>query len=258
MSNEMRTDAAERMQRLVKTIDTARLLTEPLTNSIESLLQTSAAELNSDEASVLIREGDDGSLKFLSVIGAVADQLVNMRIPPGKGIAGFVMSSGQPMVVSDVAEEESFYSEVDKKTGYSTQMILATPLRHNGEIIGVLEYVNRRGEPPFEPFTPDEMDRAAIYAEPIATIVSAYESSRLLHQLGDTIIGGEPEADIAELRSWLTEMRATQEHREMIELAVLVRELSGRGEAERKLCVQILESLIAFTDSRPDTSYLKF
>ena len=36
------------------------------------LLEISAAELNSDEASVLIRDGDQGDLRFLSAIGKVA------------------------------------------------------------------------------------------------------------------------------------------------------------------------------------------
>ena len=58
------------------------------------------------------------------------------------------------MAVADVGQEDSFYAEVDKKTGYETQTILATPLRYNGEVIGVLEFINRIGEPPFEPFTP--------------------------------------------------------------------------------------------------------
>jgi signal transduction protein with GAF and PtsI domain len=128
-----------------------------------------AGEMNSEEASVLIREGDQGDLRFLSAIGKVAGQLINLRVPAGKGIAGFVFSSGQPMAVADAGEEETFYAEVDKHTGYSTQTILATPLRHNGEVVGVLEYVNRIGEPPFEAFTPNEMDKAALYAEVVAS-----------------------------------------------------------------------------------------
>ncbi len=257
MTDPSQNESAQRLRQLIETVDTARLLTEPLTRSIESLLQISASELNSNEASVLIRDGNDGSLKFLTVIGAVADQLVNMRIPPGKGIAGFVMSSGQPMAVSDVAEEETFYSEVDKSTGYSTQMILATPLRHNGEMIGVLEYVNRRGQPPFSPFSPLEMDKAAMYAEPIASLVNAYEAARLLHEMGGRILSDES-AGVKELREWLTGVRAAPEHQEMMELAVLVRDLASRGEAERRLCRQLLDAVTGFSDDKIGTGYRSF
>ena len=144
----------EKLKRFIETLDIASALTRPLARSIEELLRISAADLQSSEASVLIRDGDEGDLRFLSAIGEVAGQLLNLKVPAGKGIAGFVMSSGQPMAVADVGATDSFYAEVDKTTGFSTQMILATPLRYEGEMIGVLEYVNRSGEPPFKPFTP--------------------------------------------------------------------------------------------------------
>jgi len=248
----------EKLRRLVETIDAANALTEPLSRSIEELLRISAAEINSDEASVLIRDGDEGNLRFLSAIGQVAEKLLNMTVPAGKGIAGFVLSSGQPMAVSDVGEEQSFYAEVDKKTGYSTQMILATPLRHGGEVIGVLEYINRRGEPPFEPFTPVEMDKAAIFADAIASLVNAYESAKIFRELGQKIVANRESVDIESLRQWLKGLRSSSDHREMMDLAVLVRELASRGDSERQMCRQILESVLHYSDAKSDTSFLNY
>lgn len=249
-------DLPERLKRLIETIDIANILTKPLTESLAKLLEISAAELNSEEASVLVRDGDEGDLRFLSAIGKVAEQLINIRVPAGKGIAGFVMSSGQPMAVSDVGEETSFYSEVDRRTGYSTQMILATPLSHQGEVIGVLEYINRRGEPPFEPFTPIEMDRAAAFAEPIASLVNAYESAKLFRDLGERVLKTDSSGDIGVVREWLHGLREAPEHREMMELAVLIREIAARGEAERTLCREMLESVVRFSEQKNATSFL--
>lgn len=249
-------DLPAKLQRLIETIDIANILTEPLTDSIAKLLSISAADINSEEASVLIRDGDQGDLRFLAAIGKVAEHLINLRVPAGKGIAGFVLSSGQPMAVSDVGEESTFYSEVDKTTGYSTQMILATPLSHNGEIIGVLEYINRRGSPPFEPFTPAEMDRAAIFAEAIAALVNAYESAKLFRDLGDKVFSGQSAEDVRQLRSWLSGVRDSAEHRGMMDLAILLRDLASRGEAERLMCKEILESIVRFSDGANEVSYL--
>lgn len=248
----------KKFKTLVETIDVANLLTEPLTVSIENLLRITAAEMDSDEASVLIRDGDDGDLRFLSAIGEVADQLINLKVPAGKGIAGFVMSSGQPMAVSDAGDDQTFYAEVDKQTGYSTQIILATPLRYNGEIIGVLEYINRRGSPPYAPFTPKEMDKAAFLAESIAALVNAYESAKLFCEVGDKIMAGSDETDMSELREWLKNLRDSAEHKEMLDLAILLREISSRGDAERQMCRELLESILKFSDSRNETSFLSF
>jgi signal transduction protein with GAF and PtsI domain len=250
------THFGEKFRRMIETIDVANLLTEPLTASINNLLLSSAAEISSREASVLVREGDEGDLRFLTAIGEVADMLRGVKVPAGKGIAGFVFSSGQPMAVADVGEEATFYAEIDKKTGYSTQTILATPLRHGGEVIGVLEYINRPGIQPYEPFTPDEMDKAAFYSDAIASLVSAYESAKLLRELGDEVISGDHGETLQDLRNWLHGLRDSAEHREMLELAILLREISSRGPAERQICREVLEAVLKFSDRNSETSFL--
>jgi phosphoserine phosphatase RsbU/P len=249
-------DMSAKIRRLIETIDVANVLTDPLTRSIEDLLRVTAADIDSDEASVLVRDGDEGDLRFLSAIGKVAGKLIDVKVPAGKGIAGFVLSSGQPMAVSNVVEDSTFYAEIDKATGYSTEMILATPLRHDGETIGVLEYINRRGAPPYTPFTPDEMDRAGRFADAIASLVYAYESAKLLRDLGDKIVEDKERYDIDEIRSWLAEFRGGAEHREMMDLAVMVREIAGRGEAERQMCREMLEAVMRYTDSQTEGSFL--
>src|SRR5580765_4047917 len=220
-------DINERLRRLVETVDLANLLTSPILDSIRNLLTISAAFLSSAEASVLVRDNDDGDLRFLIAIGEVADKLMRMKIPAGKGIAGFVLSSGHPMAVADAVGEESFYAEVDKRTGYTTQTILATPLRYDGDVIGVLEYVNRQGEPPFAPFTPEDMDRAAIYADSVASLVNAYNSAKLLREFSEKIFA-DSGLDTASIRAWLNEIRESGQHRERLELAVMLRELADR------------------------------
>lgn len=255
MADSDNSNQTENLKKILETADAAHALTEPLTDSIKNLLKLTARSMNSEEASVIVRDGDDGDLIFLSAVGQVADQLIGMRIPAGKGIAGFVFSSGQPMAVTDVGQEESFYAEVDKKTGYTTQTILATPLRYKDEVIGVLEYVNRIGEPPYQAFTPDEMDNAAIYAEAIAALINAYESAQILYQFGEKMFAVDGEI---QFKDWLNNVRSTAGHRELIELAALVREVSMRGEAERHLCKEILESFLRYSESSRETSFLSF
>ena len=248
----------EKLRKLIETVDIANLLTDPLVRSIEDLLTVSASQNDSAEASVLIRDGDEGDLRFLAAIGLVAGQLLDMKVPAGKGIAGFVLSSGQPMAVSDVGDTETFYAEVDKTTGFSTQSILATPLTHNGEIIGVLEYINRVGEPPFAPFTPDEMDKAALFADAVASLVNAYESAKLFRDLGQKVLQDDADIDVTEVRQWLSNLRDSAEHREMMDLAVMLREIAGRGDAERELCRDVLEAILKYSNAKAETSYLSY
>ncbi len=248
----------KKLRAVIETLDVAHTLAEPLKHSIENLLSISAAELHSDVASVIVRDGEAGDLKFLTAIGQVAAKLLDIKIPAGKGIAGFVFSSGQPMAVADVGEQESFYAEVDRQTGHSTQSILAVPLRHHGEIIGVLEYINRIGEPPFEPFTPEEMDKAALFAEAVSSLVNAYELAKIFNNVSSKILSDDEQATLDEIRAWLLQLRESNEYKEMLDMALLIREIANRGDAERRLCVEILEAFARYSNKTSETSYLNF
>jgi GAF domain-containing protein len=247
----------------VKAVDVAEILTDPLTRSIENLLRLAARSIGTDEASVLVRDGDEGGLKFMVALGSVADKLMNVKIPPGEGIAGFVFASGTPMVVEDVAQAEGFYDKVDALTNYSTQTILATPLRVNEETVGVLEFINRIGEPPYRPYTPEEMDQAAHFADAIATLVDAHETAGLIETLFEhAASGGQANGDVSgsALRQWLSGVRSAPEHRDLLQLAVSLRDVASRGEAERELCRDMLEALARFTEKQSSVgiSYLGF
>lgn len=256
MPDHAENELQRRLRRLIETIDIANVLTEPVDSSIRNLLEVSAASLDSDEASILVRDGDAGELRFRAAIGKVADRLIGMTVPAGKGIAGFVVMSGQPMAVSDAGGDETFYAEVDRATGYSTQSILAVPLRFRDEVIGVLEYINRKGDPPFAPFTPDEIDRATVYADAIASLINAQEAAKLTRDLSKRSLGSVDEDDLAALRFWLKELHGSNEHSERMELAILLQELSARGDAERKLCRELLETILRYSDETRSAGFL--
>src|SRR5947199_5474431 len=175
--------SAAKMSEVIKRIDVSNSLTVPLRHAINDLLQLAAQSVGSAVASLLVRDGNEGGLKFLTATSGVTDELLALRLPPGAGIAGLVFSTNQPMAVADVSQEGSFWSEADRRTGFKTVTLLATPLRSNNEMVGVLEFVNRPGEPPYPPFTPSEMDQAARFADTIARLVDAHEMAQLVEAL---------------------------------------------------------------------------
>lgn len=253
----------------VRAVEVADLLSVPLTHSIENLLQLAAQSINADAASVLVRDGSEGGLKFLVAIGRVADKLMSIKIPPGRGVVGFVFASGQPMAV-DVSQDPNFYPAVDSATGYRTLTTLATPLRVGSEAVGVLQFVNRPGwenlpeGTPLEAFTPEDMERAAYFADAIAALVDAHETAGLVETLFELSVksaakdkGGE-EAGRA-VRNWLKEVRTAPEHKDLMALAISLRDIASRGDAERALCREILDTLARYTEkSAQTTTYLGF
>lgn len=241
--------------------DLSNSLTGPLKSAIDQLLQSSAANVGSSVASVLVRDGNEGGLKFLTATTGVTDELLALRLPPGAGIAGLVFSTNQPMAVADVSHEGSFWSEADRRTGFKTVTVLATPLRSNNEMVGVLEFINRPGEPPYPPFTPVEMDHAARFADPIARLVDAYEMAHLIESLFNVsirdILQASPgtERSTDRLREWLSENSLAGAHRDLAMLWVSIHEVVMRGDAERELCRDLLQTLARFTEKRSSSSF---
>jgi GAF domain-containing protein len=249
----------------INAIDVSNSLSAPLKQAIDDILKVAGESVGSADASVLIRDGNEGGLRFLVAVSEIEDELLKIRIPPGKGIAGLVFSSGQPMAVNDVSSEGSFWSGADKAIGFKTITLLATPLRTGNETIGVLEFVNRPGEPPYPPFTPEEMDRAAHFADTIAHLLNAYELAVLIESLFDrtvkaTVGAAESGQNEDEIREWLKGVDGSPEHRDLLLQVISLREIVGRGQAEREMCRDLLETLARFTEknSASSSSYFNF
>ncbi len=69
--------------------------------------------------------------------------LVNTRLRPGQGVAGWVAQNGQSVIVSDTTHDARFFPGVDRQTGVHTTALIAVPLQARGKVIGVLEVVNK-------------------------------------------------------------------------------------------------------------------
>lgn len=74
----------------------------------------------------------------------VGHQMVNLRLSPGEGIAGWVAQTGEGVAVQHAPDDRRFTPNIDARTAFHTTSLLAAPLRVRDDIIGVLEVVNRR------------------------------------------------------------------------------------------------------------------
>lgn len=68
-----------------------------------------------------------------------------------EGIAGWVATHGEPVVVNEVGNDPRFCSKLDTWTGFTTQSVVCVPVRIRGKTIGVLEVLNKRSDASFDP-----------------------------------------------------------------------------------------------------------
>ncbi len=98
---------------------------------------------NSVASTLMLLDEKTGELVFCVPTGPKADNLVDVRLPPGEGIAGWVAKHEQPILVPDAREDTRFYSKIDNISGLETKSILCVPLKAKTKLIGVLEVINK-------------------------------------------------------------------------------------------------------------------
>jgi len=99
---------------------------------------------NSATSTLMLLDEETGELNFSVPTGPKEDKLVDIRIPKGEGIAGWVAENEQPLLVADVREDPRFYAKIDEKFGFQTKSILCVPLKAKTKLIGVLEAINKQ------------------------------------------------------------------------------------------------------------------
>ena len=135
-----RTDAVRELAQVLG----ATLELRPL---LESLL-TKVTQLMDAERTSLFLVKTDGGLESWVAQGPGGTQLLPIQLPHGKGIAGWVATSGETVNIPDVYDDPRFDPSNDRRSGFTTRSMLCMPLPdHAGEVMGVIQVLNKRGSP---------------------------------------------------------------------------------------------------------------
>ncbi len=132
-----------------------------------------------EAGSLLLRE-DTGELTFAVVLGERRELLQGLQIAAEEGIAGWVASTGEPLILPDVTKHPLFSSRVDALSGSETRSMVCVPVKTAEKVLGVIQLINRIDQTPF-----GEGDLALLSA--IANhAATALENARLHDQLIQT------------------------------------------------------------------------
>ena len=148
----------------------------PFREVITMAMRFTSAMMGADGSSLLLLDRKDGNLSFYIVLGEKAEQLRNLTLAQGEGIAGYVAATGVPMVVSDVTREHHFSQRVDQATGFKTRSIACVPLRVRDELKGVIEVVSKR----VGSFSDKDLDMLTAIAGPVAIMI---DHARLIDEV---------------------------------------------------------------------------
>lgn len=109
---------------------------------LEIILDTAIKNLDADRGTVYLIDYEKKQLWSKVLQG---DNLVEVRLDLGQGIAGYVAQTGKKVILKDAYKDERFNPDFDRKTGYVTKSILCMPMKNRkGEMIGVFQIINRK------------------------------------------------------------------------------------------------------------------
>lgn len=100
--------------------------------------------------SLMLHDPETDELEFAVVTGGEeAVKLRGHRMPKDTGIAGWILSNGEPLIITDVSSDSRFDPSIDNLTGFKTENIIGVPLKSRNQVFGVIELVNRLDGEPF-------------------------------------------------------------------------------------------------------------
>jgi signal transduction histidine kinase len=109
-----------------------------------------AAELTDTEvATVLLLDKDTGELYLETVTGELVRPLERRAIPLEGSMAGWIIRTGEFLVVDNLLEDRRRFSEVDRLPWFEVHSILGVPLKFKEKVLGVLEVYNKRHQAGF-------------------------------------------------------------------------------------------------------------
>jgi GAF domain-containing protein len=236
---------SQELGRLLLAVEASGQAILPSSNDqlLRSIVEAAARIFDAAAASIALVDEDGQTLYFKVAHGAGSENVVGMRVPLNRGIAGYVAMTGQPIAISNVREDTRFNQEFAKSTGYVPRSILAMPLISDDRVIGVMEVLDKIDE---ASFGLKDMELLAIFARQAAI---AIDQSQHMDQIGRTVLlhlqalaSQDPQA-YPHLPGALAASQAYREDADIIlQLSGLFYEISQAGEAEQKLLLDVLSA----------------
>lgn len=148
------------------------------------------------EVTTLVMEGDAGLLALLDKetgdlvisvpFGPLSAEIVNTRIPKGKGITGWVVEHETTLLVLDAQQDPRFY-KLDEYANFEIHSMLCAPIKVQDEIIGVLSVINKNDGRKFDDSDIGLIEaiahQAAIALETARLHKEELEKQRMEHEL---------------------------------------------------------------------------
>lgn len=142
---------------------------------LQSIADVARAIFGATAASIMLLDSATDELVFEAVSGYGEGNLIGMRFPSSTGIAGWVLVTGQPIVIDDLQQDPRFDRQAAQRTGYVPKGLMAVPLVNGESTLGVLQVLDRSDE---RAFSLGEVDLLILFANQAAIGLDLMQTAR--------------------------------------------------------------------------------
>lgn len=128
---------------------------------LDEILEIAADAIPCEASSLLLVDAEGEFLTFVAARGPVAAKIKGVKIAAARGIAGACAVDRRTIAVSDVTRDGRYAEEVSRRFGFETRSLLAVPILHKGDILGVIEIVNKKDGDTFPRHEVELMERVS-------------------------------------------------------------------------------------------------
>src|SRR5580704_15887796 len=126
--------------------EVARALT--VTLELEDILTTimdkMAQFFGPERWSMMLADEKTQELYYAIAVGEDSESLKGLRVPMGEGVAGYVASTGTPLVVPDVSLDTQWSAFAKAHPELRIQSIACVPVRSGDKTLGVIQLLNSK------------------------------------------------------------------------------------------------------------------
>ncbi|MBT3979779.1 MAG: GAF domain-containing protein [Bacteriovoracaceae bacterium] len=120
-----------------------------LSQIIEGMLCMVVDTLSAEGGSLWIMEENQKELICKFATGPGKKDILKSSVPTGKGIIGWVGENGRSSLILDATSDDRINLHYDKVEQLGAKSFISSALIYRGEIIGVLQVVNKKGDKEF-------------------------------------------------------------------------------------------------------------
>jgi GAF domain-containing protein len=146
--------------------------TQDLELFLSRVLYVALKAMDAANGSLLLVDYDTDELVFAVVKGTIQTKLRGYRIPKTAGVAGWVATHAEPLLVDRPRLDDRFYFYVDETFGFETTSLICVPILGQDKVIGVIEVLNKFSQ---QAFSEVDLDLLTILAYIAAEAIERME-----------------------------------------------------------------------------------